>query len=463
MGADGVLILSHCGFSFVEDLIAATNERKLQAWILSSLPAPEDGEKRLHALREKASILFSTASHELTRADIDHAIASLHRQEARIWCCISVWEGYRTLMAYANALLGVPDLEPGQIESLRDKQHVRNELVGAGLSRIRAVALTPKTLEELKHDGREYFIKPVRGIASYGAFRLRRDTSWAALQNVATRARKDTVYRSAFGEEMIFFAEDYLSGTEFSFEVIVSKGISHFVGIHEKCHLTETGETVLEDSCTSPPFSISPCDVAAGIEWVRAVFGHFGLEWGCFHVEARFDGDHWDLIEINPRIGGSLISHSVRALNGEASVLDLWLGLLLEHSPVRSNGPGDDAASSAEAFETRLERIGFSAEGIPSTNNATFFRVYFARPGRIDEIVVRPLSREPALKQILLKAGDEVGVSSREVFLGQILWKMTLNERNSELQSLLLSSEAAFDVRYEMPEPSQGLAIEVEG
>jgi hypothetical protein len=438
MASDGVLILSHCGFSFVEDLATAIRARGLQPFVLSSQPLPEHGSARLHALRTLAASVLSSDAHVLAVEDVEDALVSLRESGYTVRACISVWEGYRALMAHANAQLGVDDLPVWQVDLLRDKLDLRNELHHAGLSRVRALVVTSDVLAALQRDGGAYFIKPARGIASYGAFRLSRETTWSQLDGIAAQARADTVYASALGDDVTFIAEDYLAGTEFSFEVLVSQGRPSVVGLHEKCQLTEASGTVLEDSCTSPPASLSGAQVAAGLAWLATTFDHLGLDWGCFHVEARFDGARWDLIEINPRVGGSLISPSVKALNGEASLLDLWLDLLLEQAtPAR-----------AEAFAQRLARLAYAADGTPPTQVATFFRVYFAHPGEIDSIEVQPGRRAPVIQQVLLKPGDTVPAASREVFLGQLLWQLSREERDATLASLLTESATAIDVRY---------------
>lgn len=448
MAHTGVLILSHCGFSFAEDLIAAIRSRGLQPFVLSSLPLPEHGEERLKKLRSMAAAVLASDSHVLGAADVERAIASLQAQGHSIRACISVWEGYRALMAHANLLLGVSDLPAQRIEFLRDKFAVRSELHRTGLSRIAARVLTPDALEALKRDGGRYFVKPARGIASYGAFRLTPDTTWATLEAIAAHAQADTVYASALGETVTFVAEDYLGGTEFSFELLVSHGDPYVFAVHEKCELTEANGTVLEDSCTSPPASIPAGSIASGLAWLRAVFAQLQLDWGCFHVEARFDGSRWDLIEINPRVGGSLISPSVKALNGEAGMLELWLALLLEQAG------GIQYAGLANTFR----RLSYKQDGTPPTALATFFRVYFAAPGQIDSIEVRPGTRHPVIEQILLKAGDVVPDTPREAFLGQLLWSMTRAERDETLTALLAESATTIDVRYRTP----SLALEAQ-
>jgi hypothetical protein len=448
MANSGVLIVSHCGFSFAEDLIAAIKARGLQPFVLSSLPLPEHGEQRLQKLRGMARVVLSSDSHVLNIEDVERAIASLRASGRTISACISVWEGYRALMAHANQRLGASDLPAQRIDFLRNKFAVRSELYGAGLSRVAARMLTPDVLDALKREGGRYFIKPARGIASYGAFRLAADTSWARLAAIVEQARDDTVYGSALGEDVSFVAEDYLEGTEFSFEVLAAQGEVHVVGVHEKCELTEANGTVLEDSCTSPPASLSTRQIAVGLVWLRSVFAQLQLDWGCFHVEARFDGKHWDLIEINPRVGGSLISHSVKALNAEASLLDLWLALLLE----QTNG------APYAGLSAMLRRLSYRTDGSAPTALATFFRVYFAAPGQIESIELRGGGRRPAIEQILLKPGDVVDDTPRESFLGQLLWRMTRDERDATLNDLLVESASAIDVRYRNP----SLALETQ-
>lgn len=440
IAAKGVLLLSHCGFSFLEDLIEALDARGLRSYVLSSLPLAAHRSQRLAELQEKASRLWSTDAHELTHGDVDRTLAALQGEGETVLACLSVWEGYRALMAHANSALGIPDLAPEKILGLRDKLSLRNQLYDAGLSEARAHPLTPELLALLRNIDSRYFIKPVSGIASYGAFPVRADTTWATIQRIRDEAKDDIVYRSALSEGMPFLVENHVPGREFSFELIVTQGDVHVVGIHEKCEVTQATGTVLEDSCTSPPYSIPPTAVAEGMAWVRALFVHLALDWGCFHVEGRFDGLHWDLIEINRRVGGSLISHSIKALNGQHSALELWLDLLLAFAGSHAAGP--------QEYLDKLASLSYTPDGASGTTSATFFRVYFATPGRIERIGLRDMSPAPIVSHVLLQPGDEIANTAREVFLGQLLWQMTREERDATLPALIRHSDNAIEIRY---------------
>jgi hypothetical protein len=436
----GVLLLSHVGFSFMEDLIDTLAARNLKSFVLTSRPLPEHSPGRVHELRAKADHVRETDTHVLTADDVSAYLDELRHAGVRVWCCVSVWEAYRHLMAAANVQLGVPDLAPEQVLRLRDKLAVRNRLADSGLSRVRATQLTPASLLAHQDSPGRWFIKPVSGIASYGAFALMPQHTWAAIEDIIAGAREDTVYAAAFGDGLTFLIEDYLPGQEFCFEVVGLDGEAHVVAIHEKCEVTETGGTVLENAVTSPPVSLSAGECADGIRWVRAVLDELGASWGCFHVEARYHGNHWDLIEINPRVGGSLISPSVQALNGEWSLLGLWLDALLA---VAGSHP------DVERVGARLRAISFTADGSTPVRNATFFRVFFAEPGCISHVgLAGDLPLPPVVSQILLKAGDCIEISSREVFLGQLLWRFPLAEQDAWLAKLSRASESAIDIRY---------------
>ncbi|MCE0444858.1 ATP-grasp domain-containing protein [Streptomyces tricolor] len=105
---------------------------------------------------------------------------------------------------------------------------------------------------------------------------------------------------------MDFLIEDYIPGREFSFEVLVVDHEPHVVAVHEKCEVTETAGTVLENACVSPPHQPDPAaDRRRDPLEVSSVLDTLGLGWGCFHIEARHTPSGWDLIEVNPRVGGS--------------------------------------------------------------------------------------------------------------------------------------------------------------
>lgn len=447
--AHGVLLLSHCGYSFLEDLRDLLLARNVKCFVLSSQPLPAD-PTRLKQIEGWSDRLYATASHQLEWADVQRTLEALHAEGEKVRCCITVWEGYRHLMAGANQALGIQDLHPDKVLDLRDKLRTRRELFNKDLSRCRGEKLTQAKLDHLKQDGQRYFIKPVHGIASYAAFPMRPDTQWSTLQQIARDAAQDTVYASAFNGELEFMVESYIDGKEFSFEVMAVGGDIYVVAIHEKCELTETADTVLENCCISPPVSLSQGEVAQGISWVARMLEHLKLLWGCFHIEARYTNAGWDLIEINPRVGGALISHSVAQMNHGCGILAMWLDLLRWGS-----GPSD---ARRKTYKERLPGASYNSEGHRAGKVGTFFRVYFAQPGVLERVDVQPLELQPVVSHVQLKAGDEIVPQAREVFLGQMLWKYDLEHQTRTFKKLVGLSAQAIDIRYREPAHQTTLA-----
>jgi predicted ATP-grasp superfamily ATP-dependent carboligase len=428
----------------MEDLLSAVAGRGLESYVLSSRPQAEHAD-RLGVLRKQCAWLGSSGSHELSKADVENALSELTEQGRSVRCCICVWEGYRSLMAFANQRLGAADITEEQARLFTDKLQVRQRLRDAGLSQANAVAVSAANLEELKQSGKRLFLKPRRGIASYGAFSLRPDTRWEQLQRILAEAEQDIIYRSVIDDSTGFVAEDYIPGVECSFEIICHAGKPYVVAAHEKLEVTETASTTLEDCCVSPPLNIEGEAMTSGIDWITRAFAALDLKSGCYHVEARCHEGFWDLIEINPRVGGSLISASVGAITGGRSMLQLWLDALLEQT-----------SGNGSSFADRLARLCAPHASAPARNGtATFFRVYFARPGTIERVEVQQMDRNPAVTHILLKQGDRITESAREVFLAQMLWTMDLSERDDVLGSLINDSKHAIKITYEASSDSR--------
>lgn len=110
----GVLVLSHQGYSFLEDLATQIRAIGLEVYILSSAPSHH------HAGRREVVRGLSDWSHvvEGTEAiSIEHGLSALEALEAgnhEVLCCISVWDGYRRLMAELNERIGAADVSPGR-------------------------------------------------------------------------------------------------------------------------------------------------------------------------------------------------------------------------------------------------------------------------------------------------------------------------------------------------------------
>jgi predicted ATP-grasp superfamily ATP-dependent carboligase len=439
MSKTGVLFLSHCGYSFMEELISNATARGLQSFVLSSLPLPSDRD-RIIVLQAKSTWVSFSQTHELTWQDLQQALQEIGAQGYKVACCLSVWEGYRTLMARANQALGVADMTLAQIQLLSNKYELRQQLRRFGLSQVQAVLLNARTWAELQAQNRAVFIKPVKGIASYGTFPLTPERHWQEIAQIQADMEADLTYRAIFSDQKGFMAEDYIPGLEFSFEIITTDGSPFVIAIHEKLELEQTGTAVLESACVSPPLHLNAEQLRSARTWIAQLFHHLQLHWGCYHLEARYNAGDWEVIEINSRVGGALISPSVKVLTQGFSMTQLWLDNLLYQQPEQKM----QQKSWLATFD-----IGTATYQPPSTSS--FFRVYFAESGWIRSIDEVPCCIVPEIVQISLQPGTEVVERAREVFLGQILWVIPWELQSEILPQLIIESQQAIQVQYDQP------------
>lgn len=64
---------------------------------------------------------------------------------------------------------------------------------------------------------------------------------------------------------------------------------------------------------------------------------------------------------------------------------------------------------------------------------------------------MRDVDPAPILSQLFVTVGTEITQASREVFLGQLLWRVARRELEASLPKLMRISEQAVEVRYTEP------------
>ncbi|MGY3866384.1 ATP-grasp domain-containing protein [Aeromonas bivalvium] len=411
----GVLILSHQLLSMVAPLQQQLAARGLECYVLSSRPS----RALTPPWRDRVSQLEITDGHALTMQDIAACLARLP-DEVTLVACISVWDGYRELMAQTNGLLGATDLDVSCVTRLRDKLTMRRWLHGDGLSRVQAQPLTDALWQGIT-DPSAFFIKPRTGLASFGAFRADKLDQPDQLETLWRQACADQAYAGVFEGEPEFIIEDLIQGTEYCFEVIVTKGEAQVLAVHEKIDMHQQGFTVLENACVCPPVSVQAEQLAQGKTFVTRCLASLEVTTGLFHIEAKFaERQGWEMVEINPRIGGAYILESTRHHAG-VDLLSLWLDSLLSR-PLQPVQP---------------------------SNRRSFFRVFFGQSGRtLARIQPRNGAEVPLLDQrLFVQEGDRLPQIEREIFIGQALWDISALPHHN-FSDFAASTAHHFQVEY---------------
>lgn len=423
-----ILVLVHQGFSHLEDIQRFAQRFDISVSVLSSAPSSkwvpltDQAEYLAHLnILDLAALNWLAVKDELIQLQSDFSVV----------CVFSTYEGYRVLMAQGNEYLNTKDCKPRDLNVALDKLNLRAQLNHAGLSDVKSSLLSQSNLDNIEFLPKQ-FIKPRYGINSFGCISSDKSVTWEAILELQEKIKRDQFLNAAFFENVDFVSEDFIGGLEFSFEVLAVNGDYHFLGVHEKVGIVEEHCTVLETLDVSPPISIDIEVLNSGQDFIVSVLKSLTLDEGIFHIEAKWEQTHskWEIIEVNPRMGGGLIDESVLAQTINARLIELWLMSLLRH-----HGQINHA----------LKDI---LQDLPATNNGkyTVSAYCFGEPGKlINAMIENKPKASPVKLSEILTIGDYIPDLNREVPIKEAMWLV----EKSEVVPLLDSLKTGWiDVKY---------------
>jgi biotin carboxylase len=161
-------------------------------------------------------------------------------------------------------------------------------------------------------------VKPVDRGGSIGVAKVERETE-------VNPALSNAIFKSFSGGAVV---EEFISGREFSVEMISKDGCHHFITVTEK---VTTGAPYFVEIAHHQPAQITPDEEEKIINVVKKSVDALGLENGATHSEVILskNGEVW-IVEIAGRMGGDFIgSHMVELSTGFdylKAVIDISLG-----------------------------------------------------------------------------------------------------------------------------------------
>lgn len=412
-----IVLLAHQGLSYLPDISEACTKCGLRVLVVSSWPQPMSTIREQSELYEAISIVDE---HNLAYDNVEPIVRSFS-VDFYLVGAISTFEGYRLIMAQVNQLLGVVDCSSTSLKNALDKSEMRKILRQNGLSKVDSWILSQDQFDLLKTSGASVFIKPRSGVGSFGCFRMDAKTTWAVMEGLSTQLNNDDFLKAAYLGNYDFIAEEYIPGIEFSFEIVACDKEYYTLAVHEKANLEARDNTILENVDVSPSLTLETKQLLDGSGFVARCLQALELYEGAFHVEARFDENvkRWEIIEVNPRIGGGFINHSVKEITEGISILDAWLAVLIRQSTV--------PWISLDHFK-KLQN------NFSQPKNATIGHYVFGEPSKtLRSIELKEGIPEPKILNTIAKVGDTLPELSREIQVIEGMWSTPI----SELRNLL--------------------------
>lgn len=190
--------------------------------------------------------------------------------------------------------LGLPGHDPDSIRIIRDKSRLRQRLAEAGLSRSTGVVVDLETADWrglTDRLGSPFIVKDRSGSASKDV--------WL----VASQEEYDSFHAAAgaAGLSGRLTAESYFNGPLFSAETVSWDGDTKVLGVGGRVMARPPN---FREDFYSFPVDLPP-DMDAEIrDWIPRVFEAVGYTHGVSHTEFIMTTDGFEIVEINPRLGG---------------------------------------------------------------------------------------------------------------------------------------------------------------
>lgn len=398
------ILFGHQGYGGVTRNAKEIRECGYEPFILTSKPIIPT-EKFIAAMEQMGLNYYIS---DLLTLNLEEVIRAIPEPLENYAFCLSVWEGQRLLVAQINELLGANDVTPELIRLMQDKYELRKKLYDLKLTNFNAYSYDDlKSIEPLNF--KALFVKPKCSTGSLCSKKVNGTSAAIALMQSEIHYHDDFFF-SEFYDNIELFAEPYINGREYSFELVMHNGMIAFCTAHEKLRVEELHNTVLEVSFCSPPIHIDSHEVALGQEKIASYLSALNVTEGCYHIELRYDSVlGWELIEINPRTGGGLIYDSVIERHGVKMISEWVKGLTRE-------------PMALESLET--------AKG-------TYFQIAYAEPGQqIETILIDDSFTAPAISQKILNEGDTPPTADREVFGAFNMWLTPITEHTQRVRKM---------------------------
>ncbi len=442
MGTSALLLFAHQARSYATMIKSYTDRLGIALVILSS--KARDARDLEQTAAVGAMRMWHVEDEYLDESHVAAVLADARGAGIEIVAALATFEGYRLLMSHTNQLLRAVDAEPAMLRICMDKLLCRRRLNEVGLSRARATVLDAATLPQMlrsMENGTPAFVKPRRGAGSFACFQLDRTVTPERLRALQEQMRADKAFRAIFAGEFDFIAEDYVHGDEYSFEVIVAGGESYVIAVHAK-YVDDSSGTTLEMGNSLPAPRLTDAQQLAGERFVGQCLTALDLHEGCYHIETRYEtaADHWDIIEINARMGGALINQSVGVFTDGLSMLELWVQTLCKASIEKNT----DAQRSALA----PLRESYRRSNGTLKYGTVFFSRYGARGRTLEVLSIDQLDPPPDAVDMPVRLNTQLPDSERGIFILNALWKVAVSAIAEQLPALSTMLDEKLIVRY---------------
>ncbi|MGW7488360.1 ATP-grasp domain-containing protein [Streptomyces sp. NPDC054786] len=254
--------------------------------------------------------------HDVNTHDVAEVVATV-RAIGDVAGLINTTDTWSLVALDVRAELGLAGQDPACIRLVRDKARLRRRLYEHGLSRADGspLAATDDAAAVAARVGLPLVVKDSAGTGS--------EHVWLARTPDELTAVLDEARRSTLRGHLT--AEPYFLGPLYSIETLTWEGRTRVIGVSSRLL---SAPPVFREEALAFPVALPSAVAADAEQWIEQVLKSVGYTEGFAHTEFILTDDGFEVVEINPRLGGGLLGEEISQtldLNLHATFLDLVL------------------------------------------------------------------------------------------------------------------------------------------
>lgn len=218
--------------------------------------------------------------------------------------------------------LKLPSMDPEVISLVRDKYRLRNHLYDAGLTSKRSKRVNPKHFDRDQVSKNIHYPCIVKDAAGTGSQNV-----WIAYNDEALLKTLDRAANEVLRGEIT--VEPFFSGTLYSIETLSWQGETRVLAINSRII---SPEPLFREEALASPVTIGLQDNAKLKVWIESVLQSIKYHNGFAHTEFMVTGNGFEIIEVNPRLGGVQIGEALCQLTG-INIYEAWVEMALGNRP----------------------------------------------------------------------------------------------------------------------------------
>ncbi len=310
-------------------LVAAAAEEGLTVHLLTC--------DRLEYLHELATVDSPhLVVHDVNTHDVAEVVDRI-RQIGDVAGLVSTTDTWSLVSLAVREELGLPGQDPASVQLVRDKARLRRRLYEHGLSRADGshLAATEDAADVAARVGLPVVVKDSAGTGSKHVWLAR---TLAELSTVLAEARRCNLRGQ-------LTAEPYFLGPLYSIETLTWEGRTRVIGVSSR---VLSRPPVFREEALGFPVALPPTLAQEAERWIEQVLKAVGYTEGFGHTEFILDDDGFEVVEINPRLGGGLLGEEISQTMG-VNLYATFVDLVLRRRPALLDAPLTPSGGAAHA------------------------------------------------------------------------------------------------------------------